>query len=92
MVKNYSMDMTYQNESYWKLPLNVRDAVDKAKLKNQKSEFYYKLKDLKRNIKKYQGLFKSKFQTHHIAFLKRKAAEIEVKLEKEKERYRKEVE
>ena len=47
------MDLTYQNEQYWKLPENVRDAIDKAKLKNQKSEFYYKLKDLKRNIKKY---------------------------------------
>ena len=31
------MDMTYQNESYWRLPENVRAAIDKAKSKNQKS-------------------------------------------------------
>lgn len=50
---NSQTDLTYQNEAYWSLPLNVREAVDKAKLKNNKSEFYYKLKDLKFNIKRY---------------------------------------
>jgi hypothetical protein len=30
-MKNASMDMTYQNESYWRLPENVRAAIDTAK-------------------------------------------------------------
>jgi len=37
-------------------------------------------------------MFKSKFQTHHIAFLKRKATVIEMKLAREKEIYKREVE
>jgi len=51
--KDFVVDDTYKNETYWKLPENVRAVVDKAKLKNQKSDFYYKLKDLKKNIKTY---------------------------------------
>ena len=71
------MDMTYQNESYWRLPENVRKAIDTAKSKNQKSEFYYKLRDLKKNINRYKSIFHSKFTTHHIMFLKKKKVEME---------------
>lgn len=86
------MDMTYQNESYWRLPENVRLAIDNAKKKNSKSEFYYKLRDLKKNIKKYKSIFHSKFTSHHIMFLKKKKMEMEDKLEKEKQRMRDDVE
>ena len=51
--KNDVVDLSYQNEAYWNLPQQVREAIDKAKIKNRKSEFYYKLKDLKFNIKRY---------------------------------------
>ena len=54
---NDVVDLSYQNEAYWNLPEQVREAIDKAKIKNNKSEFYYKLKDMKLNIKRYQGLF-----------------------------------
>jgi hypothetical protein len=32
--KDFVIDESYRNEAYWKLPENVRAAVDKAKLKN----------------------------------------------------------
>ena len=78
------MDLTYQDENYWRLPENVRAAIDNAKKKNNKTEFYYKLRDLKKNIKRYKSIFKSKHTTHHIMFLKKKKVEMESKLEIEK--------
>jgi hypothetical protein len=70
----------------------VRAAVDKAKLKNQKSDFYYKLKDLKKNIKTYQGFFNSKLPTHHRMYLMKKQKMVEEKLKKEKQHIAREVE
>ncbi len=69
---NTKVDLSYKNESYWNLPQQVREAIDKAKIKNKKSEFYYKLKDLKFNIKRYQGLFNTKMTQHHRSFLMKK--------------------
>ena len=66
------IDKGYQTSTYWNLPPNVRAVVDKAKEKNRKSEFYYKLKDLKKSIKVYRGFFNSKTPSHHSMFLKRK--------------------
>ena len=86
------IDMGYQTSAYWNLPANVRAAVDKAKEKNKKSEFYYKLKDLKKSIKVYRGFFKSKTPSHHSMFLKRKKKEMESKLQNEKQRIKDEVE
>ena len=40
-------------------------------MRNRKSDFYYKLKDLKKNIKVYKGIFKGKTSTHYKVFLKR---------------------
>jgi len=73
------------------LPENVRAAIDSAKSKNSKSEFYYKLRDLKKNIKKYRSLFHSKKPTHHTMFLKKKKVEMEKKLELEKQKMKIEV-
>ena len=61
--------MSYQTPTYWKLPPNVRAAIDKAKEKKRKSEFYYQLKELKKKIKVYKSIFNSKTPTHHTMHL-----------------------
>jgi hypothetical protein len=66
----------------------VRKAIDRAKEKNRKSEFYYKLKDLKKQIKVYKSIFNSKTPSHHSMYLKRKQMEVEKKIKKEKENLR----
>ena len=83
--------MGYQTSEYWNLPPNVRAVIDKAKERNRKSDFYYKLKDLKKSIKVYKGIFKSKTPSHHSVFLKRKQGEMEKRLKKEKKRIQQEV-
>ena len=85
------IDLGYRTSTYWNLPPNVRAAIDKAKEKNRKSEFYYRLKDLKKSIKVYRGFFKSKTPSHHSMFLKRKKQEMEKKLQSEKLRIKQEV-
>ena len=82
---DFVIDESYKNEAYHRLPENVKAAVDKAKLKNQKSDFYYKLKDLKKNIKTYQGFFNAKMPSHHRMYLLKKQKMVEEKLRKEKE-------
>jgi hypothetical protein len=37
------IDQSYKNDDYWKLPENVRNAIDVAKMKAKHSQFYYRL-------------------------------------------------
>jgi hypothetical protein len=44
------MGENYKNEAYWRLPENVRHAVDIAKTKSKHSEFWYRLETLNDKI------------------------------------------
>ena len=40
------IDMSYKNAQYWQLPENVRNALDRSKIKNPHSDFFRKLASL----------------------------------------------
>ena len=40
----------YKTKDYWALPENVRNAIDRAKEKQQQSDFFYRLETLNEKI------------------------------------------
>jgi hypothetical protein len=58
--------MYWRNAGYWRLPENVRHAVDVAKMKSKHSEFWYKLEILNDKI----FIFRSMFYSRMPAFQK----------------------
>jgi hypothetical protein len=49
----------WRNAAYWRLPENVRHAIDVAKMKSKHSEFFYKLQTLNDKIYIYRSVFYS---------------------------------
>jgi len=52
--------MYWRNEGYWRLPENVRNAIDIAKMKSKHSEFWYKLEILNDKIFIFRSMFYSR--------------------------------
>ena len=70
----------------------MRNAIDMAKLKNNKSEFYYKLTNLNEKIRLFRSIYYSKMPNYHLKFLEKKKKALKEKLAKEKEQMKKEYE
>ena len=67
---------TWKNDDYWKLPQNVRHAIDIAKTKQPNSDFYYKLQNLNDKVLVYKHVFYSNMPAHQKQFLERKRKEL----------------
>ena len=68
-------DFSYRNESYWALPENVREIVDRSNRKRTHSEFYEALRSLNERILVFRIVFysrKPKFETEWLEAKKRK--------------------
>jgi len=50
----------WRNKAYWRLPENVRHAIDVAKMKSKHSEFWYKLETLNDKIYIFRSIFYSR--------------------------------
>ena len=85
-------DIQFKNKEYYNLPENVRNAIDMAKLKNNKSEFYYKLSNLNEKILLFRSIYYSKVPNFHLSFLEKKKKALKEKLAKEKEQMKREYE
>ena len=79
----------YKNEHYWKLPENVRHAIDLAKQKSQHTDFWYRLQTLNDKIFVFRNMFYSKAPAYQQAFYEKKRKEMEEKLRLEKIEYEK---
>ena len=55
--KNLKVDQSYKDASYWKLPENVRHAIDLSKNKSNHTDFSMKLSALNDKITVYKKLF-----------------------------------
>ena len=70
----------WRDEAYWRLPANVRHAVDVAKVKSKHSEFWYRLQALNDKIFVFRSIFYTKMPSYQRAFLKKKQKILEEKL------------
>jgi len=52
-----------KDNDYFKLPENVRHAIEVGKMKAKHSEFYYKMKDLNTKIAVYKQIFDNRVPT-----------------------------
>ena len=50
----------WKNNAYWRLPENVRAAIDTAKLRSRHTDFWYRLEKLNDKIYVYRQLFYNK--------------------------------
>jgi cbb3-type cytochrome oxidase cytochrome c subunit len=74
----------WKNEAYWRLPENVRNAVDLAKIKSKHSEFWYRLETLNDKIFVFRSIFYSQMPSFQKQFYKKKEIEMHKKLQEEK--------
>ena len=77
--------MYWRNEGYWRLPENVRNAIDIAKMKSKHSEFWYKLEILNDKIFIFRSMFYSRMPAFQKAFLDKKRKILEARLKQQKE-------
>lgn len=70
----------WRTAAYWRLPENVRNAIDIAKMKSKHSEFWYRLQTLNDKIFVYRSVFYSKMPAYQKAFIEKKQAALEIKL------------
>ena len=57
-------NMYWRNAAYWRLPENVRHAIDVAKLKSKHSEFWYRLQTLNDKIFVFRSVFYTKMPAY----------------------------
>lgn len=81
----------WQNENYWKLPENVRNAIDLANIKSKHTSFWYRLQTLNDKIFVFRSVFYGRMPSYQKAFYLKKQRELEEKLRLEKEKYEKEM-
>ena len=80
-----------KDAAYWRLPENVRHAVDVAKMKSKHSEFWYRLQTLNDKIFIYRSVFYSKMPAFQKVFLEKKQKALEEKLKNERLKFEKEM-
>ena len=75
----------WQNDKYWKLPENVRHAIDVAEMKQKHTEFWRRLQTMNDKIYVFRSVFYSKMPSYQRAFYEKKQKALEERLAKEKE-------
>lgn len=86
-TSNQTQDQYWKTEAYFRLPDNVKKAIDFAEMKSQHSQFWYKLQTLNDKIFVFRQMFYDKQPIYHKNFLLKKQKALEEKLKKEKEEY-----
>jgi hypothetical protein len=62
----------WQNENYWKLPENVRNAIDIANIKQKHTSFYHRLLTLNDKIFVFRSVFYGRMPSYQKAFYLKK--------------------
>jgi hypothetical protein len=81
----------WRNEAYWRLPENVRNAVDLANMKNKHTAFCQRLESLNDKIFVFRDVFYGRVPAYQKAFYEKKRKELEEELRLEKEKFEKEM-
>ena len=81
----------WKDEAYWRLPENVRHAIDGAKMKSKHSDFWYRLQTMNDKIFVYRTVFYGNMPSYQQQFHEKKRKELEQRLKAEKEQYEKEM-
>lgn len=84
---NQGIVESWKNASYWKLPENVRSAIDIARKKAHHSDFYYRLEVLNDKLLVFQDMFYTNMPQHQKTFYERKKYELEEKLEEQRAKH-----
>ena len=62
----------WKDEAYWRLPENVRHAIDGAKLKSKHSDFWYRLQTMNDKIFVYRTVFYGNMPSYQQQFHEKK--------------------
>ena len=62
----------WQNDKYWKLPENVRNAIDLANIKSKHTAFWYRLQTLNDKIFVFRSVFYGRMPSYQKAFYLKK--------------------
>ena len=81
----------WKNEAYWRLPENVRHAIDVAKMKTKHSDFWYRLQTMNDKIYVYRSIYYGNMPQYQLSFLEKKRKTLEDRLETEKAEFEKEM-
>ena len=73
-------DAHWKNKEYFRLPENVRNAIDMAEMKQKHTGFFYKLQTLNDKIFVYRSVFYNRMPEHQRIFMEKKKAKLEEKL------------
>ena len=73
-------DMNYKDEAYWRLPENVRHAIDVAKLKSKHSDFWYRLETMNDKLYVFRSIFYGAVPQYQRVFLEKKRKALEERL------------
>lgn len=73
-------DAHWKNKEYYRLPENVRNAIDMAEMKQKHTGFFYKLQTLNDKIFVYRSVFYNRMPEHQRIFMEKKKAKLEEKL------------
>lgn len=58
-----------KDEVFFRLPIQVQNAISNSKVKAKHSDFYYRLTDLGAKIDIYNKFFRYKMPQHQLAFM-----------------------
>jgi len=81
----------WRDENYWRLPENVRHAIDVAKMKSKHSEFWYKLQTLNDKIFIFRSIFYTKMPSYQRHYINKKQKQLEEEMQKQKEEQEQEI-
>ena len=70
------VDYHWRTKDYWKLPENVRNAVDGAKMKRKHSDFYYRLNILNDKLHVYTSMFYNRLPKHQEQWQKKQITDL----------------
>ena len=68
-IPEMKRDLSYRTEKFWKLPENVRNAIELSKRKESHSDFYSALSTLNERILIFRILFYQKKPTQEEQYL-----------------------
>ena len=81
----------WRNDAYWRLPENVRNAIDLANMKSKHTQFWHRLEALNDKIYVFRDVFYGRIPAYQKAFYDKKRKELEEELRLEKEKFEKEM-
>lgn len=74
-----------KNEAFFKLPTNVRLAIEKSKQESKHSDFYHRLTELNEKIQIYNRFFRNKKPAYQLQYESYRVARTQVKQKRDRE-------